>query len=411
MKNLPEIPPVFIDAFDYDLPQEKIAYQPCEKRDESKLLIYKNKTIAHDHYKNLSQYLPQHAHLYFNNTRVIAARLMFKKSTGGAVEIFLLEPGNGNYESLHDKQLSRWKCLVGGNKKWKHQETLVLEVECKGIKTILQAHKMKEAENYQSVEFSWNKDVTFSELIEATGQVPLPPYIKRENNKEDKERYQTVYAKTEGSVAAPTAGLHFTPELLETLNKNNIGQSFLTLHVGAGTFKPVTSSSIADHQMHEEYFEVDLRTIKQLAESNKTTIAVGTTSLRTLESLYWIGLRIKNQNKETDLQALELQQWEHLRWEENELLPSKTIFNFLLEEMQTRKINKLIGHTGICITPGYHFRVIDALITNFHQPKSTLLLLIGAIVGDEWKKIYATALEEGYRFLSYGDGSILFREK
>jgi S-adenosylmethionine:tRNA ribosyltransferase-isomerase len=217
-----------------------------------------------------------------------------------------------------------------------------------------------------------------------------------------------VYAKEEGSVAAPTAGLHFTPAIFESLSKKGIEKSFLTLHVGAGTFKPVTASSIAEHQMHEEYFEVDINAIIALADAQNMKVAVGTTSLRTLESLYWIGLHLMHKKSNPNLHTLQLQQWEYLGWEEDEMLNTTTVFKFLSELMQQQNVNKLIGHTGICITPGYRFKVIDALVTNFHQPQSTLLLLIAAIVGDDWKKIYTNALNEGYRFLSYGDGSILF---
>lgn len=408
MKNGPSIPTINVEEFSYELPQESIAFEPTKHRDGSRLLVYQNGNIGHSQYTSLASFLPPNAHLFFNDTKVIAARLLFKKSTGSTIEIFLLEPLDGNYEQLHNTLSSKWKCLVGGSKKWKEDEALSLEIHTVHLKTRLTAKRIEKAENYTAIEFNWDQKISFSELIAATGQIPLPPYIKRENKEEDKTRYQTVYAKEEGSVAAPTAGLHFTPAIFESLINKGIEKSFLTLHVGAGTFKPVTASSIAEHQMHEEYFEVDSNTIATLADEQKMKVAVGTTSLRTLESLYWIGLHLMHKKSNSNLHALQLHQWEHLQWEENEMLNSSIVFKFLSDLMQQENVNKLIGHTGICITPGYSFKVIDALVTNFHQPQSTLLLLIAAIVGDDWRKIYATALEDGYRFLSYGDGSILF---
>lgn len=411
MKKKPSIPFINIQAFTYDLPQESIAFEPTKQRDTSRLLVYENDTIRHSHYSAIADFLPTKAHLFFNDTKVIAARLLFKKNTGATIEIFLLEPLDGNYEQLHKIGVCTWKCLVGGSKKWKQDENLQVEIHTSPITTILTAKRIEKSENYTTVEFIWDQEISFNQLITATGQIPLPPYIKREPKEEDKNRYQTVYAKEEGSVAAPTAGLHFTSGIFESLTKKGIEKSFLTLHVGAGTFKPVTASSIADHQMHEEYFEVDYLTISQLTNESKFRIAVGTTSLRTLESLYWIGLQLMQSKKEINLHALQLQQWQHFQWELEEQLEATTVFKFLLELMQENNVNKLIGHTGICITPGYTFKVIDALVTNFHQPQSTLLLLIAAIVGDEWKKIYKTAIEDGYRFLSYGDGSLLFLKK
>jgi S-adenosylmethionine:tRNA ribosyltransferase-isomerase len=408
MNNRPSIPTINVQEFSYELPQESIAFTPSKERDSSRLLVYNNGSISHSNYAELASYLPTNAHLFFNDTKVIAARLLFRKNTGSTIEIFLLEPLDGNYEQLHKTHATSWKCLVGGSKKWKNDESLTIEIDTAQFKTCLTAKRIEKAENYTAIEFTWNQPISFSDLITATGQIPLPPYIKRETSEEDKTRYQTVYAKEEGSVAAPTAGLHFTPAIFESLINKGIEKSFLTLHVGAGTFKPVTASSIAEHQMHEEYFEVDINTISILADAQKMKVAVGTTSLRTLESLYWIGLQLMHKKSNSNLHALQLQQWEHLQWEENEMLNTSTVFKFLSELMQQQNVNKLIGHTGICITPGYSFKVIDALVTNFHQPQSTLLLLIAAIVGDDWRKIYTTALKEGYRFLSYGDGSILF---
>ena len=408
MKNQSPIPAINMKEFSYELPQESIAFEPSKQRDDSRLLVYKQGSIDHSRYSSLASFLPAHAHLFFNDTKVIAARLLFQKSTGSRIEIFLLEPLDGNYEQLHHTRKSSWKCLVGGSKKWKQEETLEMQIPLSASSTFLKAKRIEKAESYTAIEFKWNQPVSFSELIAATGQIPLPPYIKRENTEEDKTRYQTVYAKEEGSVAAPTAGLHFTPAIFDSLTEKGIDKSFLTLHVGAGTFKPVTTESIADHQMHEEYFEVDIATIQTLADAQKMKVAVGTTSLRTLESIYWIGLQLLHKKSEPHLHALHLAQWEHLEWKEDQIEKTNVVFQYLLNLMHQQQVNKIIGHTGICITPGYRFKVIDALITNFHQPQSTLLLLIAAIVGDDWKKIYEIALKDGYRFLSYGDGSILF---
>lgn len=401
-------PAINIQEFTYDLPLESIAFKPCPERDGSKLLVYKDHEIEHSRYAQLAGILPTNAHLFFNDTKVIAARLYFKKTTGSTIEIFLLEPLDGNYEQLYHTQVSSWKCLVGGSKKWKQDELLVASIHSSEINTTVTAKRIEKTDNYTAIEFTWDLAVSFSELLKATGQIPLPPYIKRASSEEDKTRYQTVYAKEEGSVAAPTAGLHFTTEIFESFHAKGIEKSFLTLHVGAGTFKPVTASNIADHHMHEEYFEVNRSIIESLADSQKMKVAVGTTSLRTLESLYWIGLQLMETKKVSNLHALQLQQWEHFQWKDDNMPNASTVFNFLLKLMEQQNQNKLIGHTGICITPGYSFKVIDALITNFHQPQSTLLLLVAAIVGDKWRDIYKTALEAGYRFLSYGDGSILF---
>ncbi|MEY3058756.1 MAG: hypothetical protein RL000_108 [Bacteroidota bacterium] len=411
MKNSPLLPSINVQEFSYELPQERIALEPAKQRDGSRLLVVKGDSILHSNYSAIAEFLSPNAHLFFNDTKVIAARLLFKKNTGTTIEIFLLEPLDGNYEELHKTHVTSWKCLVGGSKKWKQNEALTLEIKSNQFKTRITAKRIEKAESYTAIEFTWDQQVSFSDLIKATGQIPLPPYIKRETKEEDKIRYQTVYAKEEGSVAAPTAGLHFTPTIFESLANKGIKKSFLTLHVGAGTFKPVTASSIAEHQMHEEYFEVDKTTIAILADAKKTRVAVGTTSLRTLESLYWIGLQLMHAKGEPNLQALQLHQWDHLRWEEYEIKNTSVVFDYLDKLMEQKNVNKLIGHTGICITPGYSFKVIDALITNFHQPQSTLLLLVAAIIGDEWRRIYQIALDQGYRFLSYGDGSILFLDK
>lgn len=411
MKKSPSIPLIPIADYDYNLPSDSIAEQPLAERDLSKLLVWRNGQIEHDQYLHLAKYLPTHSHLVFNDTRVIAARLKFMKKTGGSIEIFLLEPANGLYAALHDQHQTEWKCMVGGMKKWKPEETLELEYDDAGKKDSIKASLKERKEDHAIILFTWENALPFHELLTLAGKIPLPPYIKRMTTEQDATRYQTVYAQHEGSVAAPTAGLHFTDRIFRDLAAHAIDHSFVTLHVGAGTFKPVTSTTIAEHQMHEEFFDVELSLIRSLCNRQKIVIAVGTTSTRTLESLYWIGLQLMGKKEDETLTQVHLGQWDHLALTKESMPDSVTVFAFLSSFMERKKMNSIKGHTGICITPGYRFRVISGLITNFHQPQSTLLLLIGAIMGDDWKRTYEIALKENYRFLSYGDGSLLFVEK
>lgn len=408
MKKSTSIPAIPIADYDYDLPLGSVAEHPLDERDHSKLLIWRKGLIEHDQYMNLAQYLPTNSHLVFNDTRVIAARLKFMKKTGGSIEIFLLEPANGLYAALHDQYQSEWKCMVGGMKKWKLEETLELTYDDAGEKAVIKASLKEKKEDHAVISFTWNSAIPFHDLVSLAGKIPLPPYIKRMATEQDATRYQTVYAQHKGSVAAPTAGLHFTERLFSDLAAHSISHSFVTLHVGAGTFKPVTTATIADHQMHEEFFDVELSLIQALCDKNKIVIAVGTTSTRTLESLYWIGLQLMRKKDDEPLIQVQLGQWDHFSLT-NESMPDRvTVFTFLSSFMERKNMNSIKGHTGICITPGYTFRVISGLITNFHQPQSTLLLLIGAIMGDDWKRTYEIALQNEYRFLSYGDGSLLF---
>lgn len=395
-----------IDDFNYPLPPEKIAEKPLEQRDSSKLLIFKGKEIRHSFYSRLAEELPADTTLFFNNTRVIPARIHFRKSSGALIEVFLLEPDNGDYSSLYQKNSVIWKCMVGGVKKWKNQETLILHMAVKGQDTDLKAELVLKTQGYCSIHFFWTNNLTFSEVIEVAGSIPLPPYIKRKSDEKDKERYQTVYAVHNGSVAAPTAGLHFNENLLKKLSVAGIEKTFLTLHVGAGTFKPVTAATIAQHAMHEEHFEVDIEAIKILADDSKKLIPVGTTSMRTLESLYWLALKLHLEKIAVTEDLYTLKQWEDKNLQGSATIQRSILFNLLLQNMDTNKVMKIRGRTGICIIPGYTFRVCEGLITNFHQPKSTLLLLIAAITGEKWKNIYETALENDYRFLSYGDGCL-----
>jgi S-adenosylmethionine:tRNA ribosyltransferase-isomerase len=406
MRNIEMRPNFEMNAFDYQLPAEQIAEKPLPERDLSKLLIWKNGEISHDQYLNLSKHLPDYAHLVFNNTRVIAARLLFKKHTGGEIEIFLLEPHDGSYTALHDTGSSKWNCMIGGLKKWKHDETLTLHFTVDENIDSLKATCVDRKEDHCIIAFDWESNLAFHEVLEQAGKVPLPPYIKRMADETDKTRYQTVYAKEEGSVAAPTAGLHFTERIFKSLETKSITHSFVTLHVGAGTFKPVSTASIADHPMHEEFFELDLKMIEALCDDSKMIIAVGTTSARTLESLYWIAWRLMSTNK--DLHFYDLEQWEYLDLIRDEMPNHVIVFRYLADWMREKNMNSIKGFTGICITPSYDFRVCRGLITNFHQPQSTLLLLIAAIMKDDWKRTYDIAIQEKYRFLSYGDGSLLF---
>ena len=404
----PNLKDVKMAIYDYELPTECIAKWPAEKRHDAKLLVYNKGEIHTDTYLNISTYLPENTSLFFNNTRVIAARLPFKKSTGTKIEIFLLEPTDGvdHATALAQKKYSTWKCLVGGMKKWKHDEILEQQTDKGGSK--LYAKMLERKNEYCYIEFTWeNSEMSFSEIISDAGVIPLPPYIKRETTIEDKQHYQTVYAKTEGSVAAPTAGLHFTEEIFHSLEMRKITHEFITLHVGAGTFKPVTSDNIANHNMHEEYFEVSLSTIEALCDADKFIVPVGTTSMRTLESLYWIGVKIIL--KELAINAsIRIGQWEHVELDNRIKVNTGESMNAIKKWMQANSLEKIFGTTTICITPGYQFRISKALITNFHQPQSTLLLLISAIMGDEWKKVYSFALKNDFRFLSFGDGSLLF---
>ncbi len=410
MKKRTPIGQINIKEFDYELPQEKIALQPTESRDASRLLISNGEGFSHEHYINIAEHLPSNALLVFNNTKVISARLHFTKTTGAVIEVFLLEPADGNYKALSDIRQSKWKCLVGGVKKWKHNETLHLTFSTNAQELTLSAQLVKKSDDHCIVDFTWNRDIAFSEVIDAAGNIPLPPYIKREVMAGDKSRYQTVYAKHEGSVAAPTAGLHFTEEIFSRLHEKDIQTLFTTLHVGAGTFKPVSAPSIAEHVMHEEYIEISRALLEALCNDEKMVVAVGTTSLRTMESLYWIGVKIM-QGKEMIKDNVHVSQWEHLDMEFGNLPSRKECMRSILNYMNEQQTDLLQGHTGICITPGYEFKVAEALITNFHQPQSTLLLIIAAILGDGWKTMYSIAMENGYRFLSYGDGCLLFIDK
>jgi S-adenosylmethionine:tRNA ribosyltransferase-isomerase len=400
---------ISIRDYTYELPQERIALHPLPERDSSKLLVYKDAVINEDVYRNIDKWLDPGSLLIFNNTRVINARILFKKRSGGIIEIFLLE----TYQADHAAALSatgkvNWKCMIGGASKWKEAE---LSREFGSGNWELRARLVEKLTDAYVVELSWTAtELSMAEVLEQCGDIPLPPYIKRKPGAGDADRYQTIYAEDEGSVAAPTAGLHFTKEIFDKLSQKNIQKDFVTLHVGAGTFKPVKASTMEGHEMHAEWIDVSAATIhKLLSQKDNTVVAVGTTSLRTLESLYWVGVKTILQPGIKDLQ---LDQWEVY---EEPLVScnssSKEALSSLLNWLKENKRENLFTRSQILIAPGYSFRIADALVTNFHQPQSTLLLLVASAIGNDWRKLYTYALENDLRFLSYGDGSLLFIKK
>jgi S-adenosylmethionine:tRNA ribosyltransferase-isomerase len=400
---------ISINDYDYDLPDGKIALHPLQERDSSKLLVYKNKEINESVFSKIDSFLPAKSLLVFNDTKVINARIKFTKSTGSSIEVFCLEPYGQikEYSSIMSKtETVQWKCLVGGAAKWK-EDFLQKEIFIDGQKIVLLAKKIEQITESFIIAFSWTpNNYSFAEIIEVAGKVPLPPYIKRDTSGEDSNRYQTMYAKHNGSVAAPTAGLHFSKQIFKRLEEKHIGKLFVTLHVGAGTFKPVKAESMEAHEMHAEYLDVSVDAIIKLKDNIGKITAVGTTSLRTIESLYWFGVKTYH-NK--NLQLLELKQWDVYDENLNRLnLSAEEALVSLINWMQRKNLSNLFTQTQILIAPGYTFRLANMLVTNFHQPKSTLLLLVAAAIGDDWKKMYDHALKNNFRFLSYGDGNLIF---
>lgn len=392
-----------LSDYDYVLPDDRIAQFPLDKRDDSKLLVFKNEFIGHHHFYNLPEHLPADALLVFNDTRVIPARLFFHKNTGAQIEIMLLEPMDCDTAVQMGKIGSaNWNALIGNLKKWKDGQPLQIQLE-KGV--TLSAEIISRLKS--TIRLSWSPpDKTMAEILDLAGKLPLPPYIHREPESNDAERYQTVYAKIAGAVAAPTAGLHFTSEVFEKLESKGVQLSEVTLHVGAGTFQPVKETiNVALHEMHSEEIIVKTDEIKRWAEHSRPIVAVGTTSLRTLESCYWYAVQLM-ENPETRFEIPKLLPYSY----DNNLLPSKQeAFNFLYTKLKQKSESYLQGHSAIFIFPGYKFKVVDALITNFHMPKTTLILLIAAFAGQKWHDIYNEALKNQYRFLSYGDSSVIFR--
>ncbi len=401
-----EVKRISITDFDYVLPEGRIAKHPLSKRDSSKLLIYNKNEIQVDKFYNIAHYLPPKSLLILNNTKVVRARLRFKKESGALIEVFLIEPITpSEYEmSFSSKSSVVWKCIVGNLKRWKQNELQMAIPENGGILTARQIKRLTEG---VEVEFSWNNSsLTFAGIVELCGITPIPPYLNRESDDIDTYRYQTIYADPEGSVAAPTAGLHFTPKVFESLSQINIDTHFITLHVGAGTFKPVASATLENHEMHTEHFFVDIETVKKLYQNKEPVVCVGTTTLRAMESIYWLGVKVKEGLLDD---SYYVSQWESYEFKSN--TRADEAYKALYEYMSEKGISTLTASTQIMIVPGYEIKTCNALITNFHQPRSTLLLLVAAIVGNDWKRIYQYALDSGFRFLSYGDSNLLFVNK
>lgn len=403
---------IVISEYTYDLPENNIASVPLADRDAAKLLIYQNGQISERRYHQLAEAIPPGYLLVFNNTRVVEARLFFTKSTGARIEIFCLEPP-AEYPDITTAMAQcgtvRWTCLVGGAAKWKKDEVLRKQIATENGDMLLEARMAARNPDSFTIEFSWSPArLSFAELLHFMGVIPIPPYLKRATTAADAERYQTIYAQQEGSVAAPTAGLHFTDKVFSSLAAKGIRKSFVTLHVGAGTFKPVKSEKIGDHEMHAEFMDVELDTLRQLIDASGKVIAVGTTSLRTLESLYWMGVKAYLQPQRS-IDQLPVQQWEVMDEWLHAAVPVEAALKALLQQVEKAGLNRILCKTQIMMMPGYPVKMVEALITNFHQPQSTLLLLVAALIGEDWRKVYNYALGHEFRFLSYGDGSLLWR--
>ncbi|MBV5315816.1 MAG: S-adenosylmethionine:tRNA ribosyltransferase-isomerase [Prolixibacteraceae bacterium] len=401
---------ISISDYAYELPDARIAKYPLAERDQSKLLVWKNGNIEDTQFRNLPEYLPANSLLIFNNTKVIRARLHFQKETGAKIEIFCLDPHEpADYQiAFQTTESCTWKCMIGNQKKWKG-DRLKKIIWIDEIEIELCAEQIDPETNKSLIRFSWNNsDFEFSRIIEQAGSLPIPPYLNRETEQSDLERYQTVYSKIKGSVAAPTAGLHFTEKVFTHLQDEGHELAELTLHVGAGTFQPVKSETISGHEMHSEHLYISRDFLNKLIHHTGKKIAVGTTSVRTLESLYWLGVQAC-QNQEINIEDLKVLQWEAYRENGNSIQANQALkaLTGLLDKHQT---DYLSASTQIIIAPGYQFRIVDGLITNFHQPQSTLLLLISAYLGDDWRSIYNHALAHDYRFLSYGDSNLYLKD-
>ena len=396
---LSDLQAIRIEDYDYPLPDERIARHPLPERDHSKLLCLKGDAIGEHHFYDLPALLPQGAMLVFNDTRVIHARLLFRKETGAVIEVFCLEPhGMDVTEAFAQHERCRWTCFIGNNKKWKEGKlsgTWRVDSE----EFCLSAERREAIGNAWVVDFSWTGGRSFAEVIDAAGVIPLPPYLGRDAEADDAVRYQTVYAHHDGSVAAPTAGLHFTPALLEQLRQQGFSTRYVTLHVGAGTFKPVSTPTIGEHEMHTEHVVVDRALVETLSRRERPLVAVGTTSVRTLESLYWYGVRLQQEPGV----PMQVGQWDPYTMEP---IPVADAMQNIVRWLDEHRTDTLVGETRLMIAPGYGYHVVDGLVTNFHQPKSTLLLLVSALIGDRWRECYRYALDHGFRFLSYGDSCL-----
>lgn len=398
-----------IKDFNYPLDDERIAKHPLAEREKCKLLFYRNGEIQDLHFYDVPRLLPEKATLVYNNTRVINARLRFRKPNGGAtIEIFCLEPvAPRDYAQIFQTTGEcSWLCFVGNSKRWK-TGALAQCIDVNGTEVELAASRGEQRGNAFVINFTWNNsDVTFASLLEAIGEIPIPPYLNRSTEESDSEDYQTVYSHIKGSVAAPTAGLHFTDEVLAECDKRGITRRELTLHVGAGTFQPVKSENIGEHAMHTEFISVDRSLLEDLINAEGNVIAVGTTSVRTLESLYYIGITLMN-NPDACEEELRVKQW--APYEKEYCTPTRDALQAIITHLDNNNLDRYIGSTQIMIAPSFKFRIIRGMITNFHQPQSTLLLLVSAFVDGKWKEMYDHALDNGYRFLSYGDSSLLLR--
>lgn len=394
---------ISIEAYDYPLPEDRIAKYPLAERDASKLLVLKDNVISESQFKHVGEYLPKDALLVFNETKVIRARLQFHKTTGSRIEVFCLEPEQDYQMAFSACSPVRWKCLVGNAKRWKEGK-LSMELSVKGEKVSLFAERLAHNDQYSEIEFSWlPENLSFAAVLEAAGEIPLPPYLHRDAEPDDRDRYQTVFARYDGSVAAPTAGLHFTQPLIAELRDEGFGFDEVTLHVGAGTFRPVATETIGEHAMHSETIIVRKSLIENLIQHfGKPVIPVGTTSTRTLESLYWIGVMLKEQGDA--LRPLHVEQW--FPYETHAPLSATEALQGILAYLDKHGLTRLEASTALMIAPSYKMRIITGLITNFHQPKSTLLLLVSALIGERWKDCYRFALDHGFRFLSYGDSCL-----
>lgn len=396
---------VNLKDYEYTLPEGRIAKYPLEKRDHSKLLQYRKGQISHHHFYDLPQFLEEGTLLVYNNTKVIPARLIFQRETGAKIEIFLLNPVQPSTvipEIMLATFPVTWETMIGNAKKWKADEILKGRLTVQNKEVILEAKLIDRDKRW--VEFSWNSSkIPFVDIVETSGEIPLPPYLNRKAEESDKDRYQTVYSEKEGAVAAPTAGLHFTEKTFEELRQKGIQEAQVTLHVSAGTFQPIKVDDVTLHPMHSEQIHLTKKTIQQLLENQNQTVAVGTTSVRTLESLFWYGVKLL-ENSGTDFHVEKL-----FPYKDREKLPSKSqALQAILDQMEKEGKKEIMGETEIFIFPGYEFKMIEGLITNFHQPGTTLMLLIGSMIGNDWKSVYEEALEKDYRFLSYGDSSLLW---
>ncbi|MBQ2508191.1 MAG: S-adenosylmethionine:tRNA ribosyltransferase-isomerase [Bacteroidales bacterium] len=393
---------IAIEQYNYPLPDERIARYPLERRDESKLLVYNKGAIADTQFFHLPELLPQDSLLVFNDTKVIHARLLFQKSTGSTIEIFCLEPTTLSIvDAFAQTERCEWTCFIGNNKKWK-EGPLERTLDIDGREVTLSAHRGEAVGNTWRVTLSWTGHCPLSDIIDRAGVIPLPPYLRRDADPSDNERYQTVYAHHQGSVAAPTAGLHFTDRVFGDLRSHGIATEFITLHVGAGTFKPVTTATIGEHEMHVEKVQLTRDNLRHIASHRGHRIAVGTTTVRTLESVYWFGVKL---SQNPDLQQMHILQWDPYELETLGV-PCDDALQQVLQWMERHDTDLLDGDTQLMIAPGYRYHVVDGLVTNFHQPKSTLLLLVSALVGDAWRQCYRHALDHGFRFLSYGDSCL-----